>query len=77
MFGATLLRTDTLTPLEGTTLYFYAGTTLIGSGTTDANGRATITTAAPQLGVKQSISVKFKGDTQYKASSGTGSITGT
>lgn len=76
VFGAKLLRSDTGTPLEGKTLNFYAGTTFLGAATTDPNGRATITTVAPAAGVKQAITVKFTGDAQYKASSGSGSITG-
>jgi hypothetical protein len=76
-YGAKLVRADTLAPLEGKTLSFHAGTTLLGSAVTDANGRATINTTAPAAGVKQTITVKFTADTEYKAASGSGSITGT
>jgi hypothetical protein len=76
-YGAKLIRFDTQAPLEGKTLSFYAGTTLLGTAVTDATGRATINVTAPGVGVKQSITVKFAADTQYKSSSASGSVTGT
>lgn len=75
-YGAKLIRSDNSTGLSGKTLSFYAGTTLLGTGSTDANGRATISTIAPATGVKQAITVKFAGDGLYKAASGVGSVTG-
>jgi hypothetical protein len=77
VYGAKLTRSDDGTALSGKTLSFYAGTTLLGSGTTDAAGRATFNATAPGVGVKTTITVKFAGDAQYKSTSGSGSITGT
>lgn len=77
-YGAKLTRTTDSSALAGKQLDFYdtATNTLLGSGTTDASGRATITLTAPAVGVKQSITVRFVGDANYAASSGVGGVTG-
>lgn len=75
-YGAKLVRTTDNAVLSGKTLNFYDGTTLLGTGVTDATGRATINLTAPVKGLKKTITVKFIADANYAASSGTGSVTG-
>lgn len=77
--GAKLTRTTDNTPVVGRTLNFYnsTGTTLIGSGTTDATGRASVTVTAPAVvGTMVKYKVIFPGDAYYATSTGTASVKG-
>jgi len=76
--GAKLIRTTDSTALSGMTVTFYdsTGTTVVGTGTTDASGRASITVTAPAHGVVVKYVVKFAGTTNYTASSGGASVKG-
>lgn len=76
--GAKLTRTTDNAVLAGRTLSFYdsTGTTLIGSGVTNASGRASISVVAPAVGVTVKYVVRFSGDANYVASSGTASVKG-
>lgn len=76
--GAKLTRTTDGAAPAGRTLNFFdgTGTTLVGTGTTDATGRGSITVTAPAVGVTVKYIVKFAGDSNYNASSGTASVKG-
>lgn len=77
-FGATLTRTTDSTVLEGKTLTFIDAATsaVLGTGTTDANGKATINVTVPAKGAKRTITVKFATDGNHAAATGSGSVTG-
>lgn len=77
-YGAKLVRTTDNGALEGKTLEFRdsATNTLLGTGVTDATGRAVISQTVPGAGVKRTFSIRFAGDANYAPGSGAGSLTG-
>jgi uncharacterized delta-60 repeat protein len=75
-YGATLTRAIDGLPLEGKTLSFYDGATLLGTAVTNAAGRAEISITAPAQGVKQTITVRFAGEPTLRMMEKMGSITG-
>ena len=77
-YGAKLVRITDTGALAGKSLQFRDSVTsaVLGSGTTDATGRATITLTAPGVGVKRNFTIVFSGDTNYTSGTGVGSLTG-
>jgi hypothetical protein len=72
-----LKRSSSGEPVEGKPLNFRVNDTLIGSGTTDASGKATVSFQILQslwTGSK-TIVVEFAGDEEFAASAGQGTLT--
>lgn len=73
--GAKLTRTTDNSALIGKSVTFTIGTTTL-TGTTDAGGRASVTLKAPARGKIDKYTVKFAGEADYGASTGTASVKG-
>jgi hypothetical protein len=74
--GAVLTRTFDGAPLAGRTVSFKVGASTV-NATTDASGRASINVTAPAAGGTVTYAVKYAGDADYNASSGSAKVTGT
>ena len=72
-FGQSVMLTAAVSPVSGTgtptgSVTFAEGTTVLGSSTLDANGRATISTSSLTVGT-HSITARYNGDSAFSGSS--------